>query len=99
MPRSKGVVLLLLAGILSLSSNSWGGNNTPTDQIPASSLQSIRTYVAQDFREPWLDRLSGGLMQQFPYRMATDSRGNLYTAEVNPGSRVQRFIFKGVKPQ
>jgi hypothetical protein len=30
--------------------------------------------------------------------MATDSAGNLYTAEVNPGSRVQKFIFKGVKP-
>jgi hypothetical protein len=33
------------------------------------------------------------------HHMATDSKGNLYTAEVNPGSRVQRFIFKGVKPQ
>ena len=32
------------------------------------------------------------------HHMATDSKGNLYTAEVNPGSRVQRFIFKGVKP-
>jgi NHL repeat len=33
------------------------------------------------------------------HHMATDSRGNLYTAEVNPGSRVQKFIFKGVKAQ
>ena len=33
------------------------------------------------------------------HHMATDSKGNLYTAEVNPGSRVQRFIFKGVKPK
>ena len=32
------------------------------------------------------------------HHMATDSKGNLYTAEVNPGSRVQRFVFKGVKP-
>ena len=31
------------------------------------------------------------------HHLATDSRGNLYTAEVNPGSRVQRFVFKGVK--
>ena len=31
------------------------------------------------------------------HQMATDSRGNLYTAELNPGSRVQKFIFKGVK--
>jgi hypothetical protein len=33
------------------------------------------------------------------HHMATDSAGNLYTAEVNPGSRVQKFVFKGVKPQ
>jgi DNA-binding beta-propeller fold protein YncE len=33
------------------------------------------------------------------HHMTTDSKGNLYTAEVNPGSRVQKFIFKGVKPQ
>ena len=33
------------------------------------------------------------------HHMATDSKGNLYTAEVNPGSRVQKFIFKGIKPQ
>ena len=33
------------------------------------------------------------------HHMATDSKGNLYTAEVNPGSRVQRFIFRGVKPK
>ena len=32
------------------------------------------------------------------HHMTTDSKGNLYTAEVNPGSRVQRFVFKGVKP-
>jgi DNA-binding beta-propeller fold protein YncE len=33
------------------------------------------------------------------HHMATDSKGNLYTAEVNPGSRVQKFVFKGLKPQ
>jgi hypothetical protein len=33
------------------------------------------------------------------HHMATDSAGNLYTAEVNPGSRVQKFNFKGVKPR
>ena len=29
------------------------------------------------------------------HHMATDADGNLYTAEVNPGSRVQKFLFKG----
>ena len=32
------------------------------------------------------------------HHIATDSKGNLYTAEVNPGSRVQKFVFKGIKP-
>jgi DNA-binding beta-propeller fold protein YncE len=33
------------------------------------------------------------------HHVATDSKGNLYTAEVNPGSRVQKFVFKGLRPQ
>lgn len=31
------------------------------------------------------------------HHMATDADGNLYTAEVSPGSRVQKFLFKGLK--
>lgn len=30
------------------------------------------------------------------HHIAVDSKGNLYTAEVAPGRRVQRFVFKGV---
>jgi DNA-binding beta-propeller fold protein YncE len=33
------------------------------------------------------------------HHLATDSKGNLYTVEVQGGSRVQRFIFKGLKPK
>ena len=32
------------------------------------------------------------------HSMATDSKGNLYTAETWEGKRVQRFVFKGVGP-
>ena len=28
--------------------------------------------------------------------MTTDSKGNLYTAEVQDGRRLQKFVFKGV---
>jgi hypothetical protein len=28
--------------------------------------------------------------------MAADSKGNLYTAEVEPGDRAQKFVFKGM---
>ena len=31
------------------------------------------------------------------HNLATDSKGNLYTAETYTGARVQRFLFKGVK--
>jgi hypothetical protein len=33
---------------------------------------------------------------QAPHLLAVDSKGNLYTAEVNPGNRAQRFVFKGM---
>jgi len=32
------------------------------------------------------------------HNLATDSKGNLYTAETYTGARVQRFLFKGVGP-
>ena len=32
------------------------------------------------------------------HNLATDSRGNLYTAETYTGARVQRFIYKGIGP-
>lgn len=35
---------------------------------------------------------------QAPHHMAVDSKGNLYTAEVNPGNRAQKFVFKGLSP-
>ena len=30
------------------------------------------------------------------HNLATDSNGNLYTAEVAPGNRAQRFVLKGI---
>lgn len=30
------------------------------------------------------------------HHIAIDSKGNLYTAEVSPGSRIQKFVFKGI---
>ena len=35
---------------------------------------------------------------QAPHHLAVDSKGNLYSAEVNPGNRAQRFLFKGMSP-
>jgi DNA-binding beta-propeller fold protein YncE len=35
---------------------------------------------------------------QGPHHGAVDSKGNLYTVEVLPGNRAQRFVFKGLVP-
>jgi hypothetical protein len=32
------------------------------------------------------------------HHIAVDSKGNLYTAEVSPGARVERFVYKGLSP-
>jgi DNA-binding beta-propeller fold protein YncE len=32
------------------------------------------------------------------HHIAVDSKGNLYTAEVVPGARVERFVYKGLSP-
>jgi DNA-binding beta-propeller fold protein YncE len=32
------------------------------------------------------------------HELATDSKGNLYTAEVEDGRRIQKFVFKGLMP-
>jgi sugar lactone lactonase YvrE len=32
------------------------------------------------------------------HHIAVDSKGNLYTGEVAPGARIQRFTFKGMAP-
>jgi len=32
------------------------------------------------------------------HNLATDSKGNLYTAETYTGARVQRFLYKGLRP-
>jgi DNA-binding beta-propeller fold protein YncE len=55
-----------------------------------------------------LDRQTPEILYQFgtrseapgdfrgPHELAVDSKGNLYVAEVEPGNRVQKFVFKGL---
>jgi hypothetical protein len=35
---------------------------------------------------------------QGPHHIASDSKGNLYVAEVAPGNRAQKFLLKGMSP-
>jgi sugar lactone lactonase YvrE len=34
-----------------------------------------------------------------PHSIATDQRGNIYIGETWEGKRVQRFLYKGLRPQ
>jgi DNA-binding beta-propeller fold protein YncE len=81
MPRSKLIVLLLLASFLTQSGKGWGWDCGPKDEGEPSHLESVRTYALDDFRQPLLDRLSGGLNRAFPYRMATDSQGRILVTD------------------
>lgn len=81
MPGSGGVALLLLATVLTQSGKGWNSNGTPQDQSKSSHLASVRTYSPRDFHQSRLDRLSGGLTQRFPYRMAADSQGRILVTD------------------
>lgn len=81
MTRSTGIALLLLATILTQSAKAGSRNGPPQNQSESSHLTPIRTYAPGDFRQSLIDRLSGGLAQQSPYRMATDSQGRVLVTD------------------
>ena len=80
----------------------------------AFSPDAAQTYLyLSDFGNSHiavLDRKSLTLLYQFGtlgkepgnfqgiHHIAVDSKGNLYSAEVAPGSRAQKFLFKGLSP-
>ncbi len=81
MPRSKGFALLLLATVLAQNSKGSSTDGTPRNQSESSRLASVKTYAPGDLRQSPKDRLSGGLAQQYPYRMTTDSQGRVLVTD------------------
>jgi DNA-binding beta-propeller fold protein YncE len=89
-----------------------GGAGCVWDIAFSRDPQQRYMYIAdgQNMKVRILDRLSleelttfgtGGRQPgQFfaVHSVATDSRGNLYTAETSQGKRVQKFVFKGIGP-
>ncbi len=75
-----GVAVVLLFALITQSSKAWGGD-APHDQVKSSHLSSLRTYAPDEFQQSLLDRLSGGLAQGFPYRMAADSKGRILVTD------------------
>jgi DNA-binding beta-propeller fold protein YncE len=56
-------------------------HGAPQVQGESSHLASVRTYTPGEFQQSLLDRLSGGLTQKFPYRMAADSQGRFLVTD------------------
>ncbi len=81
MPGPEGVALLLLATVLTQSGTGWSSNGAPQNQSQSSHLVSVKTYSPRDFQQSRLDRLSGGLGQRSPYRMAADSQGRILVTD------------------
>jgi len=73
-----GVPMLLLFAAITQSSRGWVANDTAEE---SSRLTSVRTYAPREFHQTLLDRLSGGLVQQFPYRMAIGSQGRILVTD------------------
>jgi sugar lactone lactonase YvrE len=76
------VALALFIAVL-VTGKVWAGD---AGQNQSSHLASVRTYVPKEFQQSLVDRLSGGLSQHFPYRMAVDSRGRVLVTD--PGLAV-----------
>jgi len=76
-----GVAVLLLFAVITQSSKAWGGNDEPHDQVKSPHLSSLRTYAPRAFQQSLLDRLSGGLAQGFPFRIAADSQGRILVTD------------------
>jgi len=78
----------------------------PADAILAPMTQRVLAQSLNS-RVVVVDRKSLNVLYQFggigtepgkfqgPHHGAVDSKGNLYTVEVLPGNRAQRFVFKG----
>ena len=54
---------------------------TPTLPNTAPQVRLLRTIEPKSLREPDRDRLSGGLPQNVPFRIATDSQGRILITE------------------
>jgi len=76
-----GVAVLLFFAFIIQSSKAWGGNDAPHDQVQSSHFSSLRTYAPRAFQQSLLDRLSGGLAQGIPFRMAVDSQGRILVTD------------------
>jgi sugar lactone lactonase YvrE len=78
--RALNVSLLLLTGMLAGGLAAAQEQATAEQNAPAQ-IKTVRTVVHEGLLESWMDRMSGGLNRQVPFRMATDSKGRVLVTE------------------
>ncbi|HTP70146.1 MAG TPA: 6-bladed beta-propeller [Dongiaceae bacterium] len=72
----------ILPGLLvPLSSPPVQGQSAPTGPTPAGQVTTLRTLDPHNLQQSRMDRLSGGLNQQIPFRMVTDSRERILVTD------------------
>jgi len=74
------VSLLLLAGMLA-GGLAAAQEKAAAEQSAPVQIKTVRTVVHEGFLESWMDRMSGGLNRQVPFRMAADSKGRVLVTE------------------
>jgi len=81
-PRSRScAAAFVLAAFLMFTGQAWAQNDALDDQNASPRLSAIRTFFPGDFRESRLDRLSGGLKADYPYRMVMDGKGRVFVTD------------------
>lgn len=70
------------------------GSRTPISRGVVVALSFLVILVLSRFGRS--GRYAGQL--HWVHNMAVDSRGNIYTAEVDNGKRVQKFAYQGLFP-
>jgi len=73
------VAILLPVLLLAVASPPASAQDTPPSSGP--QVTTLRTIDPHDFHESLIDRLSGGLTQQIPFRMVTDSQGRILVTD------------------
>src|SRR3974390_1765342 len=73
--------ILLLPTAGAIARPVFGQATAQPTTVPAAQVATLHTFDPRDFQESRIDRLSGGLTQQIPFRMVADSQGRILVTD------------------
>ena len=80
-PLREFAMVLLTSAVVSLGSWNMATAQAVPEPGGTRNIEAIRRVTPDEFQETFKDRFSGGLEQQLPFRMATDSQGRILVTE------------------